>query len=122
MNFSHILCFAGLVLVTWLIWQWNRGAQRRRFRQAFPLQNPAWQEEDEAFLRAFEEAYRLRPGMAASLPSEATPMSVYLVLYPEHCIYDDCEPARFRAQLTARLGPQSDDVLTTPLGFLSSIG
>ena len=119
MNFSHILCFAGLVLVTWLIWQWNRGAQRRRFRQAFPLQNPAWQEEDEAFLRAFEEAYRLRPGMAASLPSEATPMSVYLVLYPEHCIYDDCEPARFRAQLTARLGPQSDDVLTTPLGILA---
>lgn len=120
MNLSYVFCFAGLALVTWLIWQWNRGAQRRRFRKAFPgPRNPVWQEEDEAFLRAFESAYRLRPGMAEALPPDATPMSVYLVLYPEHCIYDDCEPARFRAKLADRLGPQSEDVLTTPLGVLA---
>lgn len=119
MNFSYVLCFVGLVVVTWLIWQWNRGAQRRRFKKAFPEQNPAWQEEDNAFLEAFEVAYRLKPGMAQSLSMDATPISVYLVLYPEHCIYDDCEPARFRAALTAHLGPQSDDVLTTPLGVLA---
>ena len=120
MTLTYLFYLVALAFLTWLIWRWNRGAQRRRFRRAYPgPRDPAWQDADADFLEAFERAYRLRPGMAWALPPDATPMSVYLTLYPEHCIYDDCEPTRFRAALAARLGAVPPDALTQPLAELA---
>ena len=63
-----LLYLLALVAVTLIIWQWNRGAQRRRFRRAFPATpDPAWAPEDDPFLAAFERAFALRRGWARRL-------------------------------------------------------
>ncbi len=117
-----ILYVLALAAVTLVIWHWNRGAQRRRFRRAFPHPaEPAWPAADGAFLDAFERAFALPRGAARNLPRDVTAMGVYLILYPEHCIYDDSEPTRFAAALRGRLGKATPpDALTLPLGDLAA--
>lgn len=96
----YLICIAAVTLLTLLIWWWNRGAQRRRFNQAFPKTNhPYWTTAHALFLGAIEDAYALPFGWAKRLPPDSTPMSLYLILYPEHCIYDDCENEHFLAAL-----------------------
>lgn len=111
-----------LALVTFLIWRWNRGAQRRRFIRAFPAGRDAgWSEADAPFLAVFERAFALKAGWAARVPPSVSPMAVYLALYPEHCIYDDNELARLQRALAARLGKAlPKDPLALPLGELAA--
>lgn len=117
-----LLYLLALVAVTLIIWQWNRGAQRRRFRRAFPATpDPSWVPEDTPFLAAFERAFALRRGWAHRLPPAVTPMAVYLTLYPTHCVYDENEPTRLLRALRARLGDTlPPDPLTVPLGELAT--
>ena len=117
---SWLIPCVAFVLFAVVAWKWNRGAQLRRFLRAFTEEQTCWDEADDAFLTAFEEAYRLPPGMARRLPPEATPMRVYLVLYPEHCIYDDSEPIRFQKALSKRLGKVTEDVLNTTFRDLAA--
>lgn len=119
MSVRIVFYVVALAVVTALIWRWNRGAQARRFRRAYPAPNPAWGEADADFLGAFETAFALRRGSARNLPPEATPMAVYLVLYPEHCIYDDSELTRFLGALGRRLGQAGEEALGRPLGELA---
>lgn len=85
-----------IALLTLIIWVWNRGTQRRRFNKTFPLNaDPYWKPEHACFLAAIEKAYALPFGWAKRLPHQSTPMGLYLILYPEHCIYDDCENEHF---------------------------
>ena len=87
------LLLAGL---TFLIWIWNRGAQHRRFNRAFPKNaNAFWAPQHQSLLSAIEDAYALNHNWASRIPPTSTPMDLYLTLYPEHCIYDDCENERF---------------------------
>lgn len=72
-----------------------RGAQRRRFLKAYgSAPHAGWSPEDTPFLAAVAEAFRLPEGWAYALPPEATPMALYLTLYPEHSIYDELELER----------------------------
>lgn len=72
-----------------------RGAQRRRFLKTYgSAPHVGWSPEDVPFLAAVAEAFRLPEGWACALPPEATPMALYLTLYPEHSIYDDLELER----------------------------
>lgn len=120
MSVRIVFYVVALAVVTALIWRWNRGAQVRRFRQAYPAPNPAWGEADADFLGTFEAAFALRRGMARNLPPEATPMDVYLVLYPEHCIYDDSELTRLLGALRRRFGEAvGEEALARPLGELA---
>lgn len=119
MSVRIVFYVVALAVVTALIWRWNRGAQVRRFRQAYPAPNPAWGEADADFLGTFEAAFALRRGMARNLPQEATPMDVYLVLYPEHCIYDDSELTRLLGALRRRFGEVGEEALARPLGELA---
>lgn len=119
MSVRIVFYVVALAVVTALIWRWNRGAQVRRFRQAYPAPNPAWGEVDADFLGTFEAAFALRRGMARNLPQEATPMDVYLVLYPEHCIYDDSELTRLLGALRRRFGEAGEEALARPLGELA---
>ena len=76
MSVRIVFYVVALAVVTALIWRWNRGAQARRFRRAYPAPNPAWGEADADFLRVFETAFALRRGSARNLPPEATPMAI----------------------------------------------
>ena len=92
----YILCAIAVAVLTVIIWIWNRGAQRRRFDRTFPkADNPFWMPQHAIFLATIEQAYALPFGWAKRLPHQSTPMGLYLVLYPEHCIYDDCENESF---------------------------
>ena len=72
-----------------------RGAQRRRFLKTYgSAPHAGWSPEDVPFLVAVAEAFRLPEGWACALPPEATPIALYLTLYPEHSIYDDLELKR----------------------------
>ncbi len=113
------LYLLGLILTTALIWYWNRGAQRRRFRKAFPRPNPLWTEDEAPFLRSFERAFRLPHHWANHLSPELTPMEVYLTLYPEHCIYDASELTRLAAALNGTKRP--DNFLSLSLRTLASL-
>ncbi len=115
------LYLLALAVTTWIIWYWNRGAQRRRFRKAYPepTETP-WTTEEDAFLRCFETAYRLPRGWGKRLPKTATPMQVYLTLYPEHCIYDAGEITRLTAAFVARnISLPPHELTTLPLGDLA---
>ncbi|MBQ9694026.1 MAG: hypothetical protein IJV69_04645 [Kiritimatiellae bacterium] len=93
---NTLVCILAITLLTLLIWFWNRGTQRRRFNRTFPKTPHAfWTPQTALFLAAIEKAYALPFGWAKRLPPQTTPMGLYLVLYPEHCIYDDCENERF---------------------------
>lgn len=96
---------AALAVCTLLILAWTRGSQRRRFFKAYKTPNPDWQPEDAPFLRVVEDGFRLKRSTAHHLPSAATPMELYLTLYPEHCIYDACELEHFIIALN-RLAPR----------------
>lgn len=92
----YVVCALAVAVLTVIIWIWNRGAQRRRFNRTFPKQQDSfWTPEHALFLAAIEKAYALPFGWAKRLPHQTTPMGLYLALYPEHCIYDDCENERF---------------------------
>ncbi len=118
----YILYLLGLLFITWLIWFWNRGAQRRRFNKVFPKAlNSTWSATDKAFLRTFETAFRLHKGWAQRLAPETTPMQVYLTLYPEHCIYDAGELARLTTALTQQLGQLPPNALSLSLRNLSDL-
>ena len=92
-----MLACAGIITV------WNLNAQRRRFKKAYAQQARAgWREEDKPFLEALTKAYKLPGAWGVFVPPEATPMSLYLTLYPEHCIYDNCELERFLRALRER--------------------
>lgn len=110
-TWGHYFICAGIVaLLTFLIWFWNRGTQRRRFNKTFPREaNPQWTLEDALFLAAIEKAYALPFGWAKRLPPQSTPMGLYLALYPEHCIYDDCENERFLIELNFHLKRKMPD-------------
>lgn len=100
----YLCCAAAVALLTFIVYRWNRGAQRRRFHKTFPKSaNPFWTMETALFLAAVEDAYRLPQGWAKRLPPTSTPMGLYLALYPEHCIYDDCENDRFVGALKRHL-------------------
>ena len=100
----YLICIAAVSIITLVIWFWNRGAQRRRFNQHFPKEcHPYWMTEHALFLAAIEDAYALPFGWAKRIPPQTTPMSLYLTLYPEHCIYDDCENERFHSALLCHL-------------------
>lgn len=113
------LLLAGLTL---LIWIWNRGAQRRRFNRAFPKGVDAfWTPEHQPLLTAIEDAYGLRRGWASRIPPTTTPMDLYLTLYPEHCIYDDCENERFLKALQTQFKQSlSADILSQPIEQLAA--
>lgn len=69
-----------------------RGVQRRRFLKVYGrAPNAAWSAEDAPFLAAVAAAFRLPEAWVHALPPEATPMALYLTLYPEHSIYDELE-------------------------------
>lgn len=118
-----LLYVVALAIVTWLIWSWTRGAQRRRFRKVFPKGNAAgdWDAAEAAFLGLVERAYRLPRNSARNLPREVTPMAIYLTLYPEHCIYDERENERFLDLLRDHLPAQAlpKEPLASPLGELA---
>ncbi len=114
------LYLLALGFTTWLIWYWNRGAQKRRFYRAYPTKVTAWTSQDEAFLRCFEGAFRLPSGSGLHLPPERTPMDVYLKLYPEHCIYDAGETTRLTLALRTVNAKLPDDFLSCPLRELSA--
>ena len=119
----YLGCSLAITLLTLLIWWWNRGAQRRRFHRVFPKNNhPFWTVDEALFLALIEKAYHLPFGWAKRLPPSSTPMGLYLVLYPEHCIYDACENEQFvsalRRQLQSRL-PQ--EPLTQTFEMLVSL-
>lgn len=115
-----ILWGLGLALCVGMVFLWNRGAQRRRFAKAFPPRPQPWGEEDLPFLEGIGAAYRLPKGAARRLPPETSPMVLYLVLYPEHCIYDTGECERCLRFLRARLGPAlSREALAEPLRTLA---
>ncbi len=99
---------AGLACCTLLIWHWNCGAQRRRYFRACRTPQP-WTPEDAPFLALIEKAYGLPKGAARNLPHDWTPMRIYLTLYPEHCIYDQCENEHFLRDT----GLTSDDLSRT---------
>jgi hypothetical protein len=104
-DWLHFTIWAGVIaLLTIVIWRWNRGAQRRRFHRTFPMTpDPFWTTDHALFLAAIERDYALPFGWAKRLPHDSTPMGLYLALYPEHCIYDDCENERFVATLQRHL-------------------
>jgi hypothetical protein len=100
----YVICALAVALLTIIIWIWNRGAQKRRFNRTFPkTTNPFWTPQHAIFLAAIEKAYALPFGWAKRLPHQSTPMGLYLALYPEHCIYDDCENERFLKALRFHL-------------------
>lgn len=103
---------AALAVCTLLILTWTRGSQRRRFFKAYKTPNPDWQPEDAPFLRVVETCFLLKRDTAHRLPSEATPMALYLTLYPEHCIYDACELEHFTNELLRHVPKLPDDHLT----------
>ena len=114
-----VLYLVGLAASTLLIFFWNRGAQRRRFRRAYGTQpHPAWQPHHAPFLQAAAKAFHLPSARFRALPPTATPMSLYLVLYPEHCIYDDLELTHFLSLFPAATD-QAPALLTTPFGTLA---
>lgn len=100
-----LLYGAALAACTLLILFWTRGSQRRRFFKAYTIPNPAWQPEDAPFLRLVEDCFLLKRNTAHHLPFSATPMELYLTLYPEHCIYDSGELEHFVIKLS-RLIPK----------------
>lgn len=86
----------------------------RCFNKAYP-QTPqtCWEAADEPFLRHIELAYHLPKGAARRLSETSTPMELYLVLYPEHCIYDANENLRFlRVFYPSQPVPMHSDRLT----------
>lgn len=110
----------GTALCTLLILGWNRRAPARRFRRAFGTAARAdWPAAAAPFLAALAEAFRLPPAWMRALPPEATPMALYLTLYPEHCIYDESETVRFERALRERLGVLPEGALTCPLKVLA---
>ncbi len=116
------LYLLGLLFVTWLIWFWNRGAQQRRFKKAFPqVSTSAWSDDDTDFLTLFERAFRLKRGWAKRLSPETTPMQVYLTLYPEHCIYDAGELSRLTTALTKRIATLPPEPLSLSLRDLADL-
>jgi HAMP domain-containing protein len=119
-----VFCALFIAILTLIIWIWNRGAQRRRFNKTFPLEaDPFWTTKDATFLAAIEEAYALPFGWAKRLPHQSTPMGLYLVLYPEHCIYDDCENERFLSTLKFHLKlkmPKEAEALTQTFETLAA--
>ncbi len=113
------LYLLGLIFTTWLIWYWNRGAQRRRFNRAYPTTPHAWSDEMLPFLSGFEDAFRLPRGWAKRVPLTASPMDIYLTLYPEHCIYDANETLRLTKLLHDRGVTLPDTFLSLPLSDLA---
>ena len=96
-----------------------RGAQRRRFLKAYGrTPHAGWSAEEAPFLAAVAEAFRLPEAWVRALPPEATPMALYLTLYPEHSIYDDLELTRLLALFSPR-EPRPEALLTTPRGDLA---
>lgn len=93
----------------------------RCFNKAYPKETQAcWSAEDANFLAYLEKAYRLPKGAAMRLPETTTPMALYLVLYPEHCIYDANENRHFlRAFYPSQSVPMHSDDLTLPLRTLA---
>lgn len=118
-----VVYLGALLLLTALIWGWTRGAQRRRFRRAFPHPDPTWEAEDGPFLALLERTYRLPKGAARHLPKTLAPINLYLTLYPEHCIYDERENERFVDFLRERIPRQTlpKDPLTHPLAELAAL-
>lgn len=107
---------------TLLILALFRHSFRHRFNRAFPRgAGGPWAPEDEAFLDCVEKAYGLARGAAHRLPADCTPMALYLVLYPEHCIYDDRENETFLLALKRVIGAPrgQEDFLTMPLRTLA---
>ena len=91
-----------------------RGAQRRRFLKTYGrTPHAGWSAEEAPFLAAVAEAFRLPEAWVRALPPEATPMALYLTLYPEHSIYDDLELTRLLALFSPR-EPRPEALLTTP--------
>lgn len=115
-----ILSCLGTALCALVILGWNRRTPARRFRRAFGTAARAdWPEAAAPFLAALAEAFRLPPAWMRALPPEATPMALYLTLYPAHCIYDESEMVRFERALRERLGVLPEGALTCPLNVLA---
>lgn len=116
-----LIYLAALGACTLLILFWTRGSQRRRFFKAYKTPNPDWQSADAPFLRVVEACFLLKRNTAHHLPSAATPMELYLTLYPEHCIYDSGELEHFIRELD-RLAPElPDDRLTRSFRELADL-
>lgn len=94
----------------------------RCFNRAYAKDpQPCWTTDDEPFLRYVEAAYHLPNGAAKRLPESTTPMELYLVLYPEHCIYDANENIHFlRAFYRSQPVPMHSERLTQSLRALAT--
>ena len=124
MSPTQICIYVGaLIAATALIHLWNRGAQRRRFNRAYPKAKPyPWPEADRPFLRALAKAFRLPKDATLRLTPKVTPMSLYLTLYPEHCIYDTGECERTLRLLRSRMGDKATrETLAEPLSTLAPL-
>lgn len=109
-----MLSCAGIITV------WNLNAQRRRFKKAYAQRaSSAWKEADKPFLEALTKAFKLPKAWGVFVPPEATPMSLYLTLYPEHCIYDNCELGRFLRALRERKVQLPDEPLSLSFSELA---
>ncbi|MEG1552620.1 MAG: hypothetical protein RR982_04620 [Kiritimatiellia bacterium] len=114
-----LLYILSVALLVGLVFLWTRGAQRRRFMKTFRTQQP-WAAEYAEFLRLIERAYGLPRGSAQKIPATRSPMNLYLVLYPEHCIYDACENEHFLTALTRNPSVKlPDDPLSTSFAVLA---
>lgn len=109
-----------LLCAAFIFW-WTHGMRMRCFNKAYAAEKQAcWSVEDEPFLQYIEAAYRLPKGAAARLPETTTPMELYLVLYPEHCIYDANENLNFlRVFYPSQPVPMHSDLLTLPFRTLA---
>lgn len=112
---------AALAICTLLILAWTRGSQRRRFFKAYKTSNPDWQPEDAPFLQVVEDCFLLKRNTVHHLPSAATPMELYLILYPEHCIYDSGELEHFTIELNRHIPKLPDDHLTRSFRELADL-
>lgn len=103
-----------LLLCAGIILWWTQGMRMRRFNKAYSKECQAcWTADDQPFLRYIESAYGLPQGAAGRLPETETPMGLYLVLYPEHCIYDANENVKFlRVFYRGKEVPLHSDLLT----------
>ncbi|MDO5462734.1 MAG: hypothetical protein Q4F99_04535 [bacterium] len=112
-----------LLLCAVFIFWWTRGMRMRCFNKAYPKGTQScWMVEDALFLEYLEKAYRLPKGAAMRLPETTTPMELYLVLYPEHCIYDANENINFlRAFYPSQPVPMHSEYLTFQFRTLAQL-
>ena len=106
---NPLLTFGALALLTLALYIWIKGAQRRRFKKAYRMPDKGWTEADTAFLSLAEHAYRLPRGWGQRIPRGASPMRIYLTLYPTHCIYDTGENEAFLRGLPPALRKSAAD-------------